>query len=77
MLKATQVRSSLECQIAKMRKNHKLIIQALVITQVCLPKQLEPSVQTIQQLMNRALVKAQLPINSIAQPIALIIGETM
>ena len=77
MLKETQVRSSLECQIAKMRKKHKSIIQAQVITQVCLPKQLEPSVQTTQQLMNRALVKAQLPINSIAQLIALIIGETM
>ena len=77
MLKATQALSSPGYPIAKMQKNHKSIIQDQVITQVCLPKQLELSVQTIPRLMSPALVKAQLPINSIAQPIALIIGETM
>ena len=77
MLKATQVRSFQEYQIAKTQKSHKSIIQARVITQVCLRKQLEPLVQTTQQLMNRALVKAQLPINLTAQRIVLIIGETM
>ena len=77
MLRVTQVLSFPEYQIAKTQKSQQSIIQAQVITQVCLPKQLEPSVQTTQQLMNRALVKAQLPINLIAQRIALIIGETM
>ena len=77
MPKATQALSFLECQIVKMQKSQQSIIQAQVITQVCLPKQLELSVQTTLQLMSLALVKAQLPINLIAQPIVLIIGETM
>ena len=77
MPKATQVLSFLECQIAKTQKSQQSIIQAQVITQVCLPKLLELLVQMTLQLTSRALVKVQLPINLIAQPIALIIGETM
>ena len=77
MLKATPALSFPGYQIVKTQKSHKSIIQALVITQVFLPKRWELSVQMTPQLMNRALVKAQLLINLIAQPIAWIIGETM
>ena len=77
MPKAIQVISFPEYQIAKTQKSQQSIIQAQVITQVCLPKQLELSVQMTLQLTSRALVKVQPLINLIAQPIALIIGETM